>query len=225
MLEKKAEFINSSFRGVGLMAEYVAPRDSIHVGIVIRDDTSLTLYHFMRTNQIEKAEILNNAKCDNLYFVGLKNFHQSLIPSLIPLLDDVSGKKLLNNLYLNVESVYYKDGRFDIGSGFYLTKEDIERTINCAVFVMTVLKAFFHETIEFATWPQADPSKRKYLEDWLDAMSIKGIDRDAYYAFCKEIRGKHIFTSPYTTSNPSIYSENEPKSEELLKLIRVGATS
>ena len=78
----------------------------------------------------------------------------------------------LNSLKLQVNNAVYDGGKFDIVQGNYMAKSSAEKFINCAVFVISLLKSFDYTIVDWNTFPNPIAGNRNYLDDWLVANNI-----------------------------------------------------
>lgn len=222
MIPKRDSILKTNSDRLGVCGCYVPNRDSIHTGLFWSLEGDNRFVHFISTNKIEIREI-SDSKSEEYYFNTISDFPEKLMPSLIPLVELIAGNKLIN-LELNIENVVYNNGKFSLASGFYLTNNETERFINCAVLVIAILYSYDYTLLCLDSWPiVTDDSKRKYLEDWLDTNSIVDpAERDKYYQYNKEIRGKEVLVAPIesTISSPIVFARASELAEEFITHIK-----
>lgn len=218
-LPKRDIFLEKNYRGIGVFGQYIPNRDAIHTGLFWSWESENKIAHFINTNQILITDF-GESVIENCYFNEIPEFEERFIDSLTALAELISLNRL-DTLIINVGCVVYKDGKFDMASGFYLVDGEIERIINCAVFVIALLNTYDYKIANVDSWPSVtDATKNTYLEGWLNHFSITGTERDKYYAYNKEIRGKHILVAPSAVAKPANYTEANALSDTLLTNIR-----
>lgn len=216
MLSKRNHFFsNNTFKGIGLCGSYIPNRDSIHVGIFCDWDDVQQVFHYVSTNDI-KVEDIVQPKFEHYYFHFMPFIHHDLIDSILALAELVSQNRI-NNLNLRIESILYSNSKFCVTTGNYLSSDDAENLINCAIFVIAIFKSYDIDLLDVENWPSVPENLRtSYLDDWLNHNGIPINDRDRYYKMNKEIRGKHVFMTPLATNLPSSHIELEELSSKFL---------
>ena len=214
------DFLKNTDEGIVITALYVdPPRDSVHVGLFWNWDGDQEIIHFRTHNDIEIADISLD-KFKPYHFSSLKDFPDKLIDSLIAVAELISENKL-NQLILDLNSVIYKGGKFEISSGKFIIEHGSECFINCGVFVMALLETYDYHLIDWESWPSVTHLARsKYLDPWLDSINVPTSERGKYYNFNKEIRGRHIMACSEFGNTSSKYNKIEDSSQKLMIYLR-----
>lgn len=219
MLPYQNEFLTNDFVGVGICGKYIQHNDGIHVALFWSSEDQKKIIHFVSDNNILYQDI------DDTYFREyafnlIKDFPSSRLPSLTAICE-VLSKNLLPKLTLSIDNVVYVDGKFDL-IGDFIINSDLERNINCGIFVIALLNSCNYKLIKYDSWPLvSDINKRKYLEDWLNLNGITtDADKQKYYNYNRELRGKEVLAAPLTKSKPSEYTEVLPISMDLVDYLK-----
>lgn len=186
--------------------------DSIHVGIYWKQGGEQKVIHFRRSNYIP-LQNLDNYFLDYL-FNPINDFEKELIPSLAAVSELISENKI-NGFIFNKEQVIYNGGKFGFFLGDYQTSTQIEKIVNCGVFVTALLHTMDYVLLDWDSWPQSSDGSA-YLDLWLHKEGIPSEEFNLYYEQSKELRGKHILVAPSTLTKPSSYAEAEHLSNELI---------
>ncbi len=225
MIPDRDSFLLEEYQGVGVCGIYVPHRESCHVGLFWMLDGKDEIVHLNATNQILLNRISDDGIIKKFYFNKITNFNKDLIYSLQPLLKRIIDNKV-NTLILNPESAVFTNGKFEYADGIFVTNDGSESVINCAVincaiFVLAILNSFNYKLVDADSWPDVtDESKKKYLDDWLNAQKIATEHREGYYKYNKEIRGKHVLAAPTNSVNPVKHCEAESLSKALISFLK-----
>ena len=194
-INSRTEILTSEKQGVGIAAMYVLPpRDSVHVGIFCKTSDYEEVVHFTETNKV-RIEDIREAKFEIYNYSWLNNFPEEFIDSLMAVVDYIAENKD-NTLILDLKSIVYNGGTFEITTGKYITGTTPECLVNCGVFAMALLETFHYHLLDWESWPTVTIENRsQYLENWLNHFGAPPELREQYYHFNKEIRGRHIMAS------------------------------
>lgn len=188
--------------------------DAIHVGLFWRSEGEMKIAHFQNGNYIPVQDAQEDY-FENYMFNHLEDFPNSLLPTISALTELISENKL-NGFIFNRVGVVYNGGKFEYVTGAYNGKTEVEKFINCGVFVIALLNSFDYPLIEWETWPTLSDVNPTFLADWLDAHGIALGDREAFYNMMKEIRGKHIMVAPSAESLPVSFDEADNMANTLI---------
>nr|WP_315209071.1 hypothetical protein [uncultured Flavobacterium sp.] len=202
---------------VAICGKY-AGGDAIHVGIYWNSEGENKIVHFINGTNIP-VEDISLPKFQHYFFNRLIDFPEDLIPSLAGIADLISENKL-NGLIFSKNSTVYNGEKFSFLNGAYDQNPTVgEKYINCGIFALALLNSFIPPILDWNSWPNIFPENPKFLDAWLIHYNIPVPLYPYYYNQAKEIRGRHIFTSPSTTTQPSTYNENEALSQQLLAIL------
>ncbi|WP_461630868.1 hypothetical protein [Labilibaculum euxinus] len=215
-VKDRDEILRSDQRGIGIAALYVPPpRNSVHVGVFCNWDDFQNVVHFKNTNDIEIAN-LNLAKFDIYKYSWLSDFPELLIDSLLATVELINENED-NTLVLDLKSIVYNGGVFEIATGKYIIQTTPECQMNCGVFVMALLETYDYQLINWESWPAVTIQNRNdYLEGWLTDLNIPSDTREEFYHFNREIRGRHIMASSQFGNISSEYNVVEASSQQLM---------
>ncbi len=218
-IQKKKDLLKSKKEGIGIISKFINSRDSVHVGIFWNWDGDQEAVHFVSDNSV-LLEKLSEKKFDSYWFTLLPDFEEKVIDSLIAVAEIISENKKID-LKLDLTSVVYNGGKFDLKSGDFLIDNKTETIINCGIFTIALLETYDYNLINWETWPCVTASTRsRFLDDWLDDMGVKKDKRGPYYNCNKEIRGMHILTSSESGNSKTEFSELDAKCEPVMDFLR-----
>ena len=208
-MKNQSEIINSDCN-IAICGTHVV-NDAIHVGIYWNLENEQEIIHFLNGNKIPVVNA-KDACFVNYKFNEIQNFPEKLLPSLAAVAELISENKL-NKLRFNREGVIYNGGKFEFNTGNF-NASDVEKIMNCGVFVIALLNTFEYKLLDWNSWP--NQNNNNYLDDWLTSMNIPKEEWELYYNQVKQIRGKHVIVCPSTPTKPSPVSEAENLANELI---------
>lgn len=218
MLPFRDDFLKENYKGIGICGGYIPTTDGIHVALFWQSEGMEKATHFLRDNTALVTDIAHEG-FKTYVFNKIIDFPSLLIPSLTAV-SELITTELTNNLKLNIENVFYINGKFDL-AGKFIINHEVERNINCGAFVLGLLNSYDYKLINLETWPVVtDITKRRYLEDWLDKENVVGADRDKYYQYNRELRGKHMLAAPSVNPKPAKYTDVNPISDSLVAFLK-----
>ncbi|EKT3958622.1 hypothetical protein NTJ28_002638, partial [Flavobacterium psychrophilum] len=144
--------------------------DSIHVGLYWNSENEQQIIHFLNGTNIP-VDNANSNDFDGYLFNTIKNFPESLIPTLAALAELISENKI-NNLIFNRQGVIYNGGKFEFNSGNYIVSP-LEKIMNCGVFIIALLNTLDYKLIDWDSWP--NQTQNDYLDIWLTSKNIPQI--------------------------------------------------
>lgn len=210
------DIFNQSGNVLGICGGYYGD-DRIHVGIYINYNNSKKIFHFINGEKILIEDIFDSNFL-NYKFILLHEFDIRFLPTLISTAQLISNNKL-NNFVFERSGTVYDGGKFEVQYGNFICKTGAEKFLNCGVFVFAFLKTFDYTLLDWDTWDKIDNENLIFLNEWLSSQNIPQQIWNEYYNKTRKIRGKHIFVSPLTESNPSIFSECEYISNKYLQYL------
>jgi hypothetical protein len=213
LLLHRDDFLNNNNEGLAICGVHFR-NDTIHVGLFWNSEGEKKVVHFQNGNYIP-VEDVTNALFQNYVFNSISDFPNHLLPSLSAVSELIS-QNMLNGFIFNRVGVVYNGGKFEFQTGVYTTKSPAEKFVNCAVFVIALLKTFDYTLLDWDSWPNVSVANRIFLDTWLDDNNIPADQREAYYNQTKEVRGKHIIVSPSTQTKPSPYNEAQLLAGQLI---------
>lgn len=213
LLSHRDEFLSDNSEGLAICGVHIG-NDAIHVGLFWSSEEERKVVHFRNGNNIP-VEDVTNAAFQSYIFNSITDFPNDLLPSLSALSELISQNRL-NGFVFNRVGVVYNGGKFEFQTGAYTTESPAERFINCAVFVVALLKTFDYTLLDWDSWPNVAEANRTFLDTWLDVNKIAVNQREPYYNQTKEVRGKHIIVCPSTETKPSPYNETQVLADKLI---------
>lgn len=213
MLPHRDDFLNDNNEGLAICGVHLR-NDAIHVGLFWDSEGERKVVHFQDGNNIPVEDVTNDA-FQNYVFNSIPDFPNHLLPSLSAVTELISQNKL-NGFIFNRVGVVYNGGKFEFQTGAYTTKSAAEKFVNCAVFVIALLKTFDYTLLDWDSWQNVSLTNRTFLDTWLEDNNIYVDQRESYYNQTKEVRGKHVIVCPSTQTKPSPYNEAQGLADQLI---------
>ena len=214
MLPYRDAFLtNNPNEGIAICGSHVGA-DAIHVGLFWNYEGETRVIHFLSGQNIPVQEV-SDAPFANYFFNPIPDFPADLIPSLSALSELISQNQL-NGFTFRRVGLLYDGGKFDFQTGAYTGKTPAEKYVNCAVFVIALLRTYDYILLDWDSWPNANPANRTFLDQWLNNSGIPARERQQYYNMTKEVRGKHVIVCPGTTTKPSPHMEAQTLADALI---------
>jgi hypothetical protein len=199
--------------GLAICGQYVAG-DAVHVGLYWCFEHEKKIIHFQGKDDIPIQEFTDQS-FERYFFLEIPDFPVEYLPSLSAISELISENQI-NGFIFNRNGTVYDGGKFELSNGEYTGKTTVEKFINCAVFVVVLLKTFDYELLNWESWPDVQPGQLTFLDDWLNHNGVSDEDKAKYYQLAKEVRGKHVFICPLTATKPSPFDEVLPLSNDLI---------
>ncbi|MBS1601163.1 MAG: hypothetical protein JST42_00750 [Bacteroidetes bacterium] len=213
MLRYRDQFLRDHAEdGVAVCGLYIRG-DAVHVGLYWKTGQERKVVHFQAGDNIPVEEVTNPGFQVYL-FNPIADFQNEFLPSIAALAELVSQNQL-NGFVFNRVGIVYEGGKFDFQSGAFTGKTAAEKFVNCAVFLIALLKTYDYTLLNWESWPNLQPDHA--LELWLDHHQVPDEQKEPFYSMRKEIRGKHALVAPSTQSKPSEYVETDQMALELIK--------
>lgn len=213
MLTYRDEFTTTNVDFLALCGYHVSG-DSIHVGLCWSLEDEKKIIHFLNGDNIPVQEF-SDKRFENYFFVEIADFPVEYLPSISAISELISENEI-NGFKFSRSGSVYDGGIFEFSSGEYTGKTPVEKYINCAVFVLILLKTFDYELLNWNSWPDVREGQLFFLDEWLNHNGVTAGDKAKYYKLTKEVRGRHVFVCPFTATKPSLYHQVQPLSYELI---------
>ena len=170
MLRNRDTYLATNPHGLALCGVYVPPNEAVHVGLSCLKDAENKILEFNGTNQIIYLDTTHQ-RYNNFYFCPIPNFPEEYLDSIMGLFR-ILGKNVPNDFRLMVTSPIYNGGTFELPKGNFVATSNAEKFINCAVFVVALLKTYDYQLVDWNSFPDLTNEQMVFLSDWLTENNV-----------------------------------------------------
>ena len=214
MYLSQIEFLQQLTDGLAIVGTHIQ-NEAFHVGLHISSEDENKIIHFIAPNNIPFANGDDPYFGNYLFNRISKGYDIDTLPTLSAMCDLIS-KNALNSFKFKKEFVMYAGGKFKISTGKYIVQRERENYINCAVFIIGILKTFDLHLLDWDSFPNLSVNNTNLLQDWLNSNNIPPNDHVFYHKMTKEVRGSHVFVAPSVDQLPASADQIKPLSDALL---------